>query len=222
MTTSAESAYIKVKAAILDGRYSGGMRLPEDMIAGELGFSRTPVRDALRRLSSEGLVEMAPNFGARVAEWSQVQLGEITTMRAMLEGYAAELAAPKISAEALGELTRHNAAMEAAIGIDAHPDLDGVSKANLAFHKTIVMAADNKVLMQAIEPLWHFPMVIRKYALFSRQRLELSRQHHKELIAALTGGDPYWAREAMRMHIYAARAFDEMLGAHQSDEAAAE
>lgn len=213
MTTSSERAYYEVKSAILDGRYPGGMRLPEDMIASELGFSRTPVRDALRRLNSEGLVEMMPNFGASVTQWSQMQLGEITTMRVMVEGFAAQLAATKITNEGLAELTEHNRAMEEAIVSGPKPDLEKVSKTNLEFHRTIVAAAGNKYLTQAIEPLWNLPLVIRKYALFSRERLELSRQHHRELIAALRAREPKWAREAMRMHLYAARAFDEELGA---------
>lgn len=211
MTTSSEHAYIEVKEAILDGRYPGGMRLPEDMIASELGFSRTPVRDALRRLNSEGLVEIVPNFGARVTQWSQMQLGEITAMRVMLEGFAAELAAVKITNAGLSELTQHNNEMEDAITAGAKPDLDLVSKTNLEFHRTIVAAAGNKFLTQAIEPLWHLPLAIRKYAMFSRERLELSRQHHRELIAAMHAREPQWAREAMRMHLFAARAFDEKL-----------
>lgn len=208
-TTSSERAYYEVKNAIIDGRYPGGMRLPEDMIASELGFSRTPVRDALRRLNSEGLVEMVPNFGASVTQWSQMQLGEITTMRVMLEGFAAELAAIKITNAGLEELTHHNQEMEDAIIAGPKPDLERVSETNLEFHRTIVAAAGNKYLSQAIEPLWHLPLVIRKYALFSRERLELSRQHHRELIAAMHAREPKWASEAMRMHLYAARAFDE-------------
>ena len=211
MTTSSERAYHAVKEAILDGRYGGGMRLPEDMIAGELGFSRTPVRDALRRLNSEGLVEIAPNFGARVTQWSQMQLEEMTAMRIMLEGYAAQLAATKITPAELDELLRHNDAWEAAVSSSPKPDIDGIANSNLSFHRTIVTAAGNKFLAQAIEPLWHLPLVMKKYAMFSRERLELSRQHHSEIIAALSAGEPQWACEVMRTHIVAARAFDAKL-----------
>lgn len=211
MTTSSERAYHEVKEAILDGRYRGGMRLPEDMIASELGFSRTPVRDALRRLNSEGLVEIAPNFGARVTQWSQMQLEEMTAMRIMLEGYAAQLAAAKITSAQLDELSHHNREWEAAVARRSKPDIDGIANSNLRFHQTIVAAAGNKFLTQAIEPLWHLPLVMRKYAMFSRERLELSRQHHREIIAALSAGEPQWASEAMRTHIVAARAFDAKL-----------
>ena len=211
MKTSADRVYVHIKDAILSGRYDGGTRLPEDMIASEIGVSRTPVRDALRRLQSEGLIEIAPNFGARVASWTEAELIEITQMRVMLEGFACELAATKISTEQLDALAGYCDQMAAAAHSGATPDLEGISRANLDFHRVISVAADNSRLTAAVEPLWHFPVVIRKFALFSPSRIERSLNHHYEILTALREGDADWAGAVMRAHIHSARAFDAML-----------
>jgi DNA-binding GntR family transcriptional regulator len=208
---SAERAYLHIRGAILGSGYASGARLPEEQIAGELGVSRTPVRDALRRLQSEGLVEFAPNVGARVATWTEAELSEIAHIRALLEGYAAELAAQKITREELAALEAACDHMERAAHGHAGPDLDGVSKANLEFHGLIAAAARNTRLRAALEPLWHFPLVIRKFALFGTERLDRSLYHHREILAALTAGDPDWAGDIMRSHIRASRSFDSLL-----------
>jgi DNA-binding GntR family transcriptional regulator len=184
------------------------------MIAGELGISRTPVRDALRRLQSEGLVDIVPNYGARVASWTEVELGEISRMRVMLEGFACELAAAKIRPAEIGELRRHSEVMAAAAGPDGDADLDQISRSNLDFHRVIAEAAHNTRLQSAIEPLWHFPLVIRKFALFSPDHIQRSLLHHREIITALTEGNPDWAGAIMRAHIESARPYDSMLTQH--------
>lgn len=211
MKTSAERVYVHIKDAILNGRFDGGTRLPEDMIASEIGVSRTPVRDALRRLQSEGLIEIAPNFGARVASWTEAELGEITQMRVMLEGFACTLAASKITANQLTLLSSYCDEMAEAAKGGANADLDQISRTNLGFHRVIAEAADNSRLTAAVEPLWHFPVVIRKFALFSPSRIERSVNHHYEILAALREGDAEWAGAVMRAHIHSARAFDAML-----------
>lgn len=213
---ASEQAYHFVKNAILSVEYPAGSRLPEEQIATELGVSRTPVRDALRRLQSEGLIEFIPNAGARVASWGVSELTETTHMRSFLEGYAAELAAQKITASELAGLEDSTALMEAAARRTGTPDLEAVSEANLCFHRQIAEAARNSHLLTAINPLWHYPLVIRKFALFNPERLELSIRHHREILAALTVGDANWAGAIMRAHIHSARPFDRQLTANDA------
>ena len=215
--TSSERAYLFVKKAILEGQYPSGTRLPEDRIATELGISRTPVRDALRSLIAEGLVVSEPNSGARVAAWSEDELSEISQMRVMLEGYAARLAASKITASQLDELKSLCAQMEAGAKALPRPDLNLVSTANLDFHRRIVAAADNMRLAAAIEPLWHYPVVIRKFALFTPERLERSLSHHREIVSALSERNGDWACSAMQNHLQSARSFDESLAGREVD-----
>lgn len=207
MSNSADRAFQWLKGRILDGQYDAGQRLPEDMIAADLGLSRTPVRDALRRLQAEGLVEITPNSGARVAQWTAQSLGELAHMRAMLEGYAAELAAQKATPEGCDRLDA--LVVEMAAIIERPPvDLDALSRNNLAFHREVATMAGNHRLLVSIETLWNFSLVVRKFALFGRSRLERSLSHHREIAAALREGDAEWAGSLMRAHIHAARALD--------------
>lgn len=217
MKTSSERAYLFVKKAILEGEYPSGMRLPEDRIASELGISRTPVRDALRSLIAEGLVVSEPNSGARVAAWSEDELSEISEMRIMLEGYAAMLAARKINDEQLDGLLDLCNRMEQGTDHSGRPDLNLISTANLEFHQRIVAAADNKRLAAAIEPLWHYPVVIRKFALFTPERLKRSHAHHREIVAALAERNGEWARSAIQNHLQSARSFDESFTQHEAE-----
>ena len=210
MSTSAERAYKFIRSSILSGRYGSGTRLKEQEIASALAISRTPVRDAIRRLHSDGLIDFEPNQGARVTTWSKVDLTEISEMRALLESFAAELAAAKIGGSELDELGRHTDAMQKALAGN-EPRIDQISAANLAFHQGIVRAAGNTRLLLIIEGLWVLPLVARKFALFDRASLEQSISHHREITRALRAHDGDWASAIMRAHILAARGYDSML-----------
>lgn len=219
MSSSADRAYAQIKAQLLAGAYDAGARLPEDTIASELGLSRTPVRDALRRLQAEGLVTITPNSGARVAQWTADALEEISRMRAMLEGYAAELAARKVTEAALGRLGRLCDDMATEIAREPAVDLARLSRINLDFHREIAVAADNSRLLAAIEPLWSFSLIRRKFGFFDRRRFDRSLAHHVEIVAALRDRDSDWARAIMQTHIHAARALDATVVASGASEA---
>ncbi|MBL0933761.1 MAG: GntR family transcriptional regulator [Rhizobiaceae bacterium] len=218
MSASSERAYAHIKAAILSGGYRSGSRLTEDMVASELGLSRTPVRDAFRRLQAEQLISITPYSGARVASWSHTELREVAQMRAMLESFAAGLAAAKRSDEDVERMNELCARMEKEAARSV-PDLDRISADNLAFHRTIVEAANNTRLGACLEPLWNYPVVVRKYGLFGRERLLRSLSHHKEIVAAIEKGDQDWAEAIMRVHILAARSFDAALSLEAEDQA---
>lgn len=207
MSGSADRVYEWLKGRIVGGSFDGGQRLPEDMIAADLGLSRTPVRDALRRLQAEGLIEITPNSGARVAQWTQESLAELAHQRALLEGYAAELAAQKITAEGLEQLDRQCDEMAAVISV-REVDVEALSRSNLGFHRGVAVAAGNLRLLASVEALWSFSLVAQKYSLFTRERLDRSLAHHREITAALRDGDRDWARSLMQAHIHASRAID--------------
>lgn len=211
MAKSAERAYNHIKEGILLGRYRSGERLPEVAIAEELIISRTPVRDALHRLHSEGFIEIKPNSGARVVSLSKTELFEITQMRVLLEGFAAELAAAKISSATVVALDGLCDEMETYLQADNRHDLDAFSRKNLEFHQRVVQAAENSRLAAAVEPLWAFPLMVRKFALFDQQRIKRSMDHHREIVDALRAGDANWAGSIMRTHITASQAYDVLL-----------
>lgn len=217
MTTSSERAYVAIKSEILRGRYPAGHRMIEETIANELAISRTPVRDAIRRLHSDGLVEFTPNAGARIPSWSERELAEITQMRALLESFAAELAAAKITQQEVEALVGLADEMDAALDHPDGPDLERLSNANLAFHRLIVSAAGNSRLALTLESLWALPLLIRKFGLFNLERLKRSGAHHRELIAALQVHDAQWAAAIMRTHILAAQSYDQMLSSRSAD-----
>jgi DNA-binding GntR family transcriptional regulator len=86
-------AYDAIRARIVDGEVAPGQWLRESTVADSLGLSRTPVREALRMLATEGVIEMVPNRGARVVSWTPADIDEVYRLRALLEGHGAALAA---------------------------------------------------------------------------------------------------------------------------------
>lgn len=210
MKTSADQAYEFIRTEILAARFPSGSRLPEEKIAAQLNISRTPVRDALRRLHSDGLIDLTANSGARVASWSAVELMEMSELRALLESFAVGLAAHKIDSAGLDHLERLCDEMEKALGAK-NADLDFISTNNVAFHRAVANAAGNSRLTANLESLWTFPLMVRKFALFGDDRLKRSLDHHREITTALQARDPQWAEAIMRTHILAARAYDAAL-----------
>lgn len=136
-------------------------------------------------------------------------------MRTMLESFAAGLAATKRSSASVALMSQLCARMEEEAE-KSEPNLDQISSDNLAFHRAIVDAADNPRLTACLEPLWNFPVVVRKYGLFGRERLMRSLSHHKEIVSAIQMQDHEWAESIMRVHILAARSYDSALS--QDDE----
>src|SRR5262249_57337175 len=110
---AAEQAADVIRESILAGRIPAGARIGEVDLARQLSVSRTPIREALSRLAAEGLVELSPNRGARVASWTPEQLREIFEVRLRLEPYAVSQAVPRLSAAEIGELRGPAQAMAA-------------------------------------------------------------------------------------------------------------
>lgn len=214
MTQAADRAYTALRGGILDGRYGSGERLGEIEVAGELGLSRTPVREALRRLGSEGLVEVQPHRGARVRAWSTQDLDETYELRALLEGLAARRAATRISAEALDELDELATSMRAAEQ-RTPGDFDELAALNGRFHRIIVTAAGSAQLDATLAGLVQLPLVMRTYQRYTPAALARSHAHHRELIDALRAGDGAWAESVMRSHVLAARSV--LLDSHRED-----
>ena len=212
MTTSTEKAYRYVRQSILEGDFPAGMRLRESAIAATADISRTPVREALRQLSAEGLVEFEANSGARVASWSREDAEEITAIRVLLEGYASELAARKITPEQLDELMSVQDRMETAIDLQEGPDYELAAECNVRLHDLIISAAGSSRIKGLLQQVVQASLIFRKFAAFDRPRLMQSVFSHREIIAAFKAGDPEWAGMSMRAHLLSARAYDADMG----------
>lgn len=200
-----DRVYASLRSGILDGGYPQGARLGEVELAEALGVSRTPVREALRRLGSEGLVETLPNRGARVRIWSPEELHAISDLRALLEGHAAALAASRVTDEELAAMTRLVERMEAATAPGVAPDYDLITELNNEFHGRVTAASGNLLLPGVARQIIHIPIVVRTFRQYSRDRLRQSVRQHRDVLDALSGHDPVWAEAAMRVHILSAR-----------------
>ena len=218
---SADRVYDTVRQGILDGTYAQGARLGETDLADSLGVSRTPVREALRRLGSEGLLATLPNKGARVRTWTAGELGDIFDLRALLEGHAAARAATRVTDADISAMNDLVTRMEAATGEGVSPDIDLITELNGAFHGAIVTASGNSLLPELMNSLIHVPVVSHTYRLYSPGRMRQSMRQHRELLDAVTAGDPAWAEAVMRVHVLSARPV--LVGAaHDTERAAGE
>jgi DNA-binding GntR family transcriptional regulator len=155
-------------------------------------MSRTPVRDALRRLAAEGLVELASNKGARVIAWTPQELDHVFRLRAQLEGFATGEAARLATAEELDELE----ALARSIERHALPGPD---------HDLALVPALNSS-RGALSGLVHAPVLTRTMQAFDDEAMRRSVNHHLEIVAALRAGDGEWAASVMRSHLLSARA----------------
>ena len=208
MSQAADRAYATLRAGIMDGRYTPGARLGEIEVAAELGLSRTPVREALRRLGSEGLVEHLPNRGARVRTWSAEDLDEGYEVRALLEGLGARRAAARVTPEQLDRLAALAAEMVAvdpSLGHRPPGDFADLARLNAEFHALIVTASGSGRLGETLAGVVQMPLVLRTYQRYTPEALARSHAHHHEIVDALRAGDGTWAESVMRSHVLAAR-----------------
>ena len=205
--TATDRAYAALRADILDGARPAGTRLPEDTLADELGVSRTPVREALQRLGTEGLVEHLPHRGARVSGWTTEDLQETFELRALLEGLGARRAAARATAADVTGLRELCTRMERAIAPGRPRDLDALTTHNSAFHAELLRVSASGRLAAMVAGVVHVPLVMRTFHQYSDHALARSQHHHRELCDALAHGDGEWAESVMRSHVLAARTF---------------
>jgi DNA-binding GntR family transcriptional regulator len=162
------------------------------------------VREALRRLASEGLVTVTPNAGAQVSTISDDELKDIYHLRAMVEGYAAERAARLIDASAIARLRVLAIQMEAAAAGAGAQVRAEIAPYNSEFHRIIMDAADSPRLLGMSAFVIEVPLTIRTLSRYSPEALARSMGHHRELIEALEARDGDWAASVMTSHIHAA------------------
>lgn len=217
--SATDLAYTYIKGAVMSGQLAAGDRIKEELIAEAIGVSRTPIRHAMQKLAAQGFVEVLHNHGARVAAWNDADLAEITELRALLEGFGASVAARKIDGAAVDTLRGLCAAMERAAARATAADLETVSALNSRFHLTIMAAAGNRRLSEAITNLAHPLLVQRRFRSFGQQRLQRSMDHHREIVDALSAHDADWAGAVMRAHILGSAGADRARAARQHDEA---
>ncbi len=215
-TSLADEIAFRVETAILDGLYPPGSRLPQEELCERFAVSRTPVREALRKLQAKNLVVVVPNKGATVRLLSRKELLDIYDVRAELEGYSCELAAARITDRCIAEMDQAQSELEAAVSL---LDPAGAGDADVAviqlrmkhandwFHTAIHQTAGNAPLLQVIKDLGdRCPKDYISRALRASPEVrDLNITEHRRIRAALGAGDGRAARLAMRDHILHAR-----------------
>jgi DNA-binding GntR family transcriptional regulator len=195
-------AYHSIRLQILSGERPGGEWLREDDLAALIGVSRTPVREALRRLAAEGLVTHEPNRGVQVHSWTMEDLKEVFELRSLLEPWGCALAATRGQADllALQDLAeRMDAAAEG-----TKPDFETLTDLNNRFHGAILAASGSRRVQSLVSSVVDVPLVWRTFSRYSPEELRRSLAHHHELIDALRANDPDWAESIMRAHVHSA------------------
>ena len=211
MTRASEQAYSQIRAMILSGALPPGEQIREEWLAEQCGVSRTPVREALRRLESELLIRRSAGKRSFVADWSLDDIEDAFVLRGLMEGLAARRAAARISPQQLARLTAENSAIGDAIA-GSPPDVTSFLTHNKNFHAIILEAANSPRLTNLLARLIEQPVVWRTAQSYDVADLQRSHRDHSELLAAFARGDGGVAETVMAGHIR--RAFHTYADAH--------
>lgn len=209
MSQSVERVYQALRGEILSGTRPAQTRLREEQVAADLGVSRTPVREAIRRLAADSLVTLTPHRGAVVRRWDADDYEEIFDLRELLESHAAARAAASGTAD-VGALATLCDRMEQ-LGADlragtADPDAAyaEITALNLALHRA-VHAAAGRLVPDLLSGLIEVPLVRRTFHRYSAEQMQRSFAQHRDLVAAIAAGDDGWAAAVMTAHLRSAR-----------------
>lgn len=187
-----------LREAILRGELKPGERLMEIQLANKLGVSRTPIREAIRKLELEGLVLMIPRKGAEVAQITEKSLRDVLEVRRVLENLAVQLACLRMSPQTLADLKAAARAFEEILGGE---DVTAVAEADVAFHDVIYMATDNQRLISLLNNLRE---QMYRYRVEYLKKKECHKQllwEHQEIIRAIEAGEIDVATKITEQHI---------------------
>jgi DNA-binding GntR family transcriptional regulator len=195
-----EAAYRHIRKAIQDGELKPGERLREIELAEAIGLSRTPIREALSRLETEGLVAHDPARGVVVAELDYSMVTELYYMREVLEGTAARLAAQHASDVEISILDDLCQQYEAAL-----KDPVELALSNRRFHDTLYRCSHNRYLLNMVTVLHDALSLLGRTTLEHPDRAAETLSEHRAVIAAIRARDAEAAEQALRGHIRAAQ-----------------
>lgn len=187
-----------LRQAIRDGIFKPGERLMEIPLSEELGVSRTPIREAIRKLELEGFVIMIPRRGTYVADISLKDISQVFEIRSALEELAGALAAERITAEEIEYLER----MLVEIGTYIEKkDMDRIVEADVNFHEVLYKASRNERLVEIIHNLREQTLRFRTVSMNQPGRLAKTWEEHRLLVEAIADRDANKARKIARLHM---------------------
>lgn len=187
-----------LRQAILRGELKPGERLMEIQLANKLGVSRTPIREAIRKLELEGLVLMIPRKGAEVAEITEKSLRDVLEVRRALEELAVELVCEKITDEQIQDLKDAAEDFKASL---KERDITRIAEADVKFHDVIYIATDNQKLIQLLnnlrEQMYRYRVEYLKRSDFHQQLID----EHEEIIETIESGQKDRAVQVVCQHV---------------------
>lgn len=193
-----EAIFQKLRLLLVEGKIPPGSKLNERELAESLKVSRTPIREAIRRLAADGLVELIANRGAIALQLSVVDVINTFDVIADLEGFSGELAAKNISDAALSELEALQYEMMASY---ARRDLSSYYKLNLRIHQLINQAANNPVLSKLFSQVNARIEALRFRSNQDGVKWEKAVEEHQEMLDALKARDSARMRKIMMQHV---------------------
>jgi len=207
-----ERVYRDLRRGIIEGTYAPGARLIEQRLAESFACSRTPVREAVRRLESEGLVVVEPNRGAHVRPLAEDEISDLYEVRARLEAYAAELAAIRGDTTDRVRLRQASLAFDEAVAdmLAAREDpslarVRALDDANGRFHGTVLAMSRHSRLQALVAGAVDAPLVFQALQRFTTDELNRSRLFHDSIAAAIDAGESVRAGRLMTEHILQGR-----------------
>jgi DNA-binding GntR family transcriptional regulator len=208
--TKSDLAYTRVRGLILSGELAPGAVLPQAALAQQIGISTTPLREALRRLKQEGLVELDAHRDARVRPLDATEARDLLELRRSLDPLAASLAAQRRTDTDLDEL---RVALDGLEALSTSPSIAQL-ESHHRFHAAIHRASHNALLVQTLDGLWVKTDRYRRHGLEtgrSDDELEARATEHRQLFEAVRDGDADTAADLMRRHV------ETSLGARSAD-----
>ena len=205
---SPTTAYSQIRQSIVEGKYRPGQHLIEQTIAEELSLSRTPIREALRMLQSEGLVLVEPNRGATVRRLTVDDVADLYDFRSRLECYAAELAAERATEQQALKLATAAAQFETAAIATGPGELDRIRNAsrwNDEFHLTVLEAAAHERLTLTLFRTIDHPLVFQALRQYNEAEMTRSVLFHHLICDAISRGEGQRAGRLMTEHVLQGR-----------------
>ncbi len=192
-----------IKQQILDGQLNPGDRIVETKVAKELGISQTPVREAIRQLSGEGIITIVPNKGPMVRTFDMKDIFEVYSLRSMLEGLAIRLAVQHASDQDIEQLVLIFEDMKRKLADDS---VESLLQESVQLHQSIIRLSNHSRLIASYDSItFHISLASRILGRVSTKQKEVDQ--HAELVDAFVRRDPDYAEKVMRKHIL--RSFNE-------------
>lgn len=199
-----DSVYTKLRRRLVSGFYDPGTQLKEEALAAEMEVSRTPVRSAIARLISEGLLTPGEKRGALVTPWREENTSDVFTLRILLEGHGAFLCARNASEEQISLLERTCDEMEHDFATKTQDWVKRMDTGNRVIHEMLYEGSGSTHLRLSGRHLLEVPQVIGGFFIYDDRDIEESLRQHREIVKAIRLRNEEWARSAVACHLSAA------------------